>query len=145
MRLFVFTSILPTIALLIFLSSDQVFGAAVPIVRRASSSKWKASDLKTSNYRQTALNHNNGAYMPTAGGSKVAWKKGANGDAGTSTFYVRSMSEQRTFLSEHVIEPGSHIKPVLNQMGIKKGCVVRQVVRILIYRSTHLVHPSTKT
>ena len=98
-------------------------------MRRASSSKWKASDLKTSNYRDTALKHNNGAYMPTASGSKVAWKKGAKGDAGTSTFYVRSMSEQRTFLSEHVIEPGSHIKPVLNQMGVKKGCVASQILR----------------
>ena len=123
MRLFAFTSILPAIALLLLLSSDQVSGAAVPIVRRASSSKWTAGDLKTSNYRDTALKHNNGAYMPTASGSKVAWKKGAKGDAGTSTFYARSMSEQRTFLSEHVIEPGSHIKPVLNQMGVKKGCV----------------------
>ena len=129
MRLFAFTSILPAIALLLLLSFDQVSGAAVPIVRRASSSKWKASDLKTSNYRDTALKHNNGAYMPTASGSKVAWKKGAKGDAGTSTFYVRSMSEQRTFLSEHVIEPGSHIKPVLNQMGVKKGCVASQILR----------------
>ena len=129
MRLFAFTSILPAVALLIVLSSDQVFGAAVPIVRRASSSNWKATDLKASGYRQTALKHNNGAYMPTASGSKVAWKKGANGDAGTSMFYLRSMSEQRTFLSEHVIGPGSHINPVLNQMGIKKKCVVSQVLR----------------
>ena len=132
MRLFAFTSILPAIALLILLSSDQVFGAAVPIVRRGSSSKWTAGDLKTSTYRKTALKHNKGAYLPTAGGSKVAWKNGAKGDAGMSTFHARSMSEQRPFHSEHVIEPGSHIKPVLNQMGIKKKCVVSQVLRTWI-------------
>ena len=129
MRFFAFTSILHAIALLLLISSDQVFGAAVPIVRRASSSNRKATDFKASGYRQTALKHNNGAYMPTASGNKVTWKKGADGDAGTSMFYVRSMSGQRTFLSEHVIEPESHIKPVLNQMGIKKKCVVSQVLR----------------
>jgi len=41
--------------------------------------------------------------MPTAGGSKVAWQKNGKGDA------------------EHVIEPGSHIKPVLNSMKIPKN------------------------
>jgi len=109
MRLFSFTPILPAIALLILLSSDQAFGAAVPIVRRVL--KWKASDLKTSNYRQTALKHNDGVYMLTTSGSKVAWKKGVKGDAGTSTFYVRCVSEQRTFLSEHVVEPGFVLNP----------------------------------
>lgn len=53
MRLFAFTSILPAIALLILLSSDQAFGAAVPIVRRAPSSKWAA---KNSNGGTVAAN-----------------------------------------------------------------------------------------
>ncbi|EDR08081.1 uncharacterized protein LACBIDRAFT_294403 [Laccaria bicolor S238N-H82] len=63
--------------------------------------------------------------MPTAGGSKVAWKKGANGDA------------------EHVIEPGSHIKPVLNQMGIKKGSPFHKDLKAALNHKDNLsvLHP----
>ena len=50
--------------------------------------KWKASDLKSWNYRNTALAHNNGAYVKTGSGKKVKWKKGANGDAGKQFNYV---------------------------------------------------------
>lgn len=63
---------------------------------------WTAKDLKTSAYRNEAKKYNKGSYLPTASNNKVAWIKGANGDA------------------EHIIEPGAHIKPVLNELGIKK-------------------------
>ena len=48
-----------------------------------ASQPWKASNLKTSDYRKTALSHNDGAYVKTAGGSQVKWQKGAKGDAGS--------------------------------------------------------------
>ena len=47
-----------------------------------ASQPWKASNLKSSDYRKTALSHNDGAYVKTAGGSQVKWQKGAKGDAG---------------------------------------------------------------
>jgi len=80
--------------------------ARVPILPKATYTKlwkWKASDLKSKDYRSTALANNDGAYVKTACGTKVKWQKGANGEA------------------EHIIEPGSHIKDALNKFSIPKN------------------------
>ncbi|KAJ7596406.1 hypothetical protein C8J56DRAFT_849843 [Mycena floridula] len=78
--------------------------------------KFKASDLKSSNYRATALKDNKGAYVPAAGG-KVKWDPKGKGDA------------------EHIIEPGSHVKPVLNQLGVgKKDPLVKDVKKALNHK-----------
>ena len=55
-----------------------------------ASQPWKASNLKSSDYRKTALSHNDGAYVKTAGGSQVKWQKGAKGDAGNLYKFCRN-------------------------------------------------------
>jgi hypothetical protein len=92
MRLFAFTSsALPVIAIqiLVLLLSDHAFGAVISIERRM----WSAKDLKNSAYRKEAKKYNNGAYLPNASNTKVVWKKGGNGDAGTLSplNHVKSM------------------------------------------------------
>ena len=70
--------------------TDALFerGVTKPTTKQAAAAKasqpWKASNLKSSDYRKTALSHNDGAYVKTAGGSQVTWQKGAKGDAGNS-------------------------------------------------------------
>lgn len=89
--------------------TDALFerGATRPMAKKnavvAKPTTWKAPDLKTSDYRKTALSHNNGAYVKTAGGSQVTWKKGAYGEA------------------EHIIEPGAHVKEPLNKLRVPKN------------------------
>jgi hypothetical protein len=82
-------------------------GVTKPNAKKQAAAKasqpWKASHLKTSDYRKTALNNNAGSYVQTAGGSQVKYQKGAKGDA------------------EHVIEPGAHVKGPLNQLGVPKN------------------------
>ncbi|KAJ7596405.1 hypothetical protein C8J56DRAFT_882158 [Mycena floridula] len=76
----------------------------------------KAPDLKTSTYRRTALKHNKGAYVAAAGG-KVKWDPKGKGDAETL---------------EHIIEPGSHIKPVMNQLNLgKNDPLVKDVKKVI--------------
>lgn len=90
------------LTLAIFLCIES--GIAVPVVQKSSAkapktvaqqqksanrnaaagiSQIKASDLKSSNYRKTALDSNpKGSYIKQAGGSSVAWDPKGKGDAG---------------------------------------------------------------
>jgi hypothetical protein len=124
---------LPAFALLLLVSENVLSVTAAPVVSKSNkkataaakaSQPWKASNLKTSDYRKTALAHNDGAYVPTAGGSQVKWQKGAKGDAGNSFTSVGIIIPTDPSHSEHVIEPGSHIKGPLNKLGVPKKWVL---------------------
>lgn len=106
--------------------TDALFerGATRPMAKKnavvAKPTTWKAPDLKTSDYRKTALSHNNGAYVKTAGGSQVTWKKGAYGEAGNSFTSVGIGIPTDPSHSEHIIEPGAHVKEPLNKLRVPK-------------------------
>ncbi|KIY48581.1 hypothetical protein FISHEDRAFT_43090 [Fistulina hepatica ATCC 64428] len=66
---------------------------------------WKASDFKTSDYRDTALSSNTHTYMTASDGVSVE---------------KQDLDDTNKPLSdaEHVIEPGAHIASVFNEAGI---------------------------